>query len=93
MRIIFYPKIKEELRICPGLALIRKDLTRQCLVDILTLTLDYDVNNTRNCSLLLLCNEIWKISIDFLHVTDLANLRCVCKDLREILLLNEKMRS
>ena len=46
MRIIFYPKIKEELRICPGLALIRKDLTRQCLVDILTLTLDYDINNT-----------------------------------------------
>ena len=93
MRIIFQPKIKEELRICPGLALIRKDLTRQCLVDILTLTLDYDINNTRNCSLLLLCNEIWKIIIDFLHVNDLANLRRVCKHLREIILLNEKMRS
>ena len=40
-----------------------------------------------------MCNEIWKIIIDFLHVIDLANLRCVCKRLREITLLNEKIRS
>ena len=40
-----------------------------------------------------MCNEIWKIIFDFLHVIDLANLRCVCKRLREIALLNEKMRS
>ena len=59
----------------------------------MTLTLDYDLNNTRNCSLLLLCNEIWKIIIDFLHVIDSANLRRVCKRLREITLHNKKMRS
>ena len=40
-----------------------------------------------------LCNEIWKNIIDFLYVIDLANLRCVCKRLREITLLNEKIRS
>ena len=33
----------------------------------MNLNLDYDVTNTRNCSLLLLCNEIWKIIIDFLR--------------------------
>ena len=38
-------------------------------------------------------NEILKIIIDSLHVIDLANLRCVCKRLREITLLNEKIRS
>ena len=59
----------------------------------MTLTLDYDVDNTRNYSLLLLCNEIWKINADFSHVIDLANLRCVCKRLREIDSLNENIRS
>ena len=57
------------------------------------MTLDYDVSNTRECFLLLLCNEIWKIIIDFLRVIDLTNLRCVCKCMREITSLNEKIRS
>ena len=43
--------------------------------------------------MLLLCNEIWKIIIDFLHVIDLANLRCVCKHLKEITSFNERIRS
>ena len=40
-----------------------------------------------------MCNEIWKINADFSHVIDLANLRCVCKRLREIDSLNENIRS
>ena len=56
--------------------------------------LDNDDNNYHNwnCSVLLLCDEILKIIIDFLHILDLANLRFVCKRLREIALLNIKMK-
>lgn len=42
--------------------------------------------------MLLLCDEILKIIIDFLHILDLANLGFVCKRLREIALLNIKMK-
>ena len=68
-------------------------MTRQCLSWRIDFTLDYDVKNLWNCLLLLLCNKIWKIIIDFLHIIDLANLRCVCKRLREITSLDEKIRS
>ena len=71
----------------------KNDLTWQCLSWCIEFNLDYHVNNLRNCLLLSLSNEICKIIIDFLYVIDLANLRCVCKHLREITSLNEKIMS
>ena len=55
------------------------------------MTLDNDDDNNQNCSVLLLCNEIWEIIIDFLHILVLVNLTFVCTRLREIALLNKKM--